>query len=193
MRVAVFCGSRGGARPAYLQAARDLGAALARRGHGLVYGGARVGTMGALADAALAAGASVTGVMPRALVAREVAHPNLTEFHAVDSMHARKALMADLADGFIALPGGFGTLDELFEILTWAQLELHAKPVGLLDVEGFFGPLLAALDHGVAEGFLDPAHRGLLMREPEAEALLDRFERWRPGPAASKWEAPLER
>ncbi len=193
MRIAVFCGSRGGARPAYLQAARGLGAALARRGHGLVYGGARVGTMGALADAALAAGASVTGVMPRALVAREVAHPGLTEFHAVDSMHARKSLMADLADGFIALPGGYGTLDELFEILTWAQLGLHAKPVGLLDVKGFFGPLLAALDHGVAEGFLDPAHRGLLMREREAELLLDRIEGWRPGPAASKWEAPLER
>jgi hypothetical protein len=193
VRFAVFCGSRSGARPAYLVAARDLGAALARRGHGLVYGGARVGTMGALADAALAAGGTVTGVMPHGLVQREVAHAGLTEFLAVDSMHARKARMADLADAFIALPGGYGTLDELFEILTWAQLGLHTKPIALLDVEHFFALLLAALDHGVAEGFLDPAHRGLLVREREVEALLDRLEGWRPGPTASKWIEPLER
>jgi len=193
-RIAVFCGSRAGGRPAYVQAAQALGAALAARGLGLVYGGARVGTMGALADAALAAGGEVIGVMPRGLVAREVAHPGLTAFHAVDSMHARKALMADLADGFIALPGGFGTLDELFEILTWAQLELHAKPIGLLDVEGFFEPLLAYLDRAVGESFLAAPHRGLLLREAAVDPLLDRLQAWHPAPAASKWDAgSLER
>ena len=144
--------------------------------------------MGALADAALQGGAAVTGVMPHGLIRREVAHPGLTEFHAVDSMHARKALMADLADAFVALPGGYGTLDELFEILTWAQLGLHAKPVAVLDTGAFFAPLLAALDHGVAEGFLHPAHRRLLLREGDAEALLDRLSAWRPDPAVSKWE-----
>lgn len=189
MRITVFCGSRAGARPVYLQAARDLGTALATRGLGLVYGGAKVGTMGALADAALAAGGDVTGVMPRGLVDREVAHPGLSAFHAVESMHARKALMADLADGFIALPGGYGTLDELFEILTWAQLGLHAKPVALLDVAGFFEPLLGFLDHDVEAGFLAPAHRGLLMREPTVEGALDRIQSWRPAPPTSKWDA----
>ncbi len=193
MRITVFCGSRGGARPGYLAAARALGTALAQRGHGLVYGGARVGTMGALADAALASGGPVTGVMPHGLVQREVAHAGLSEFIAVDSMHARKALMADLADAFIALPGGFGTLDELFEILTWSQLGLHWKPIALMDVAGFFNPLLAALDHGVTEGFLDPAHRSMLLRETEVGPLLDRIEAWRPGPVISKWEGPLER
>jgi uncharacterized protein (TIGR00730 family) len=184
----VFCGSRAGARPAYTQAARELGAALATRGLSLVYGGAKVGTMGALADAALAAGGEVIGVMPRGLVAREVAHPGLTAFHAVASMHERKALMADLADAFIALPGGYGTLDEVFEILTWAQLELHAKPVGLLDVEGFFEPLLAHLDRAVAEGFLAAGHRGLLLREATVAGMLDRIQAWEPAPAASKWD-----
>jgi hypothetical protein len=144
--------------------------------------------MGVLADAALAAGAEVVGVMPRGLVRREVAHAGLTRFHEVDSMHARKALMADLADAFLALPGGYGTLDELFEILTWGQLGLHAKPIGLLDAEGFFAPLLGALDHGVEEGFLDPAHRSLLLRETRPSALLERLAAWRPGPAASKWD-----
>lgn len=194
MRVAVFCGSRGGSRPAYLEAARELGAALADRGLGLVYGGAKVGTMGAIADAALAAGGEVIGVMPRGLIDREVAHQGLTAFHAVDSMHARKALIADLADAFVALPGGYGTLDELFEILTWAQLELHAKPVALLEVAGFFEPLVHYLDHAVAEGFLAAAHRGLLVRESTVDGVLDRIQAWRPAPAASKWDVgSLER
>lgn len=193
-RVTVFCGSRSGARPAYLEMARELGAAIAGRGWGLVYGGARVGTMGALAHGALAAGGEVIGVMPQGLIDREVAHPGLTAFHPVTSMHERKALMADLSDAFIALPGGFGTLDELFEILTWGQLELHAKPIALLDGEGFFGPLLRCLDHAVAEGFLAPAHRGLLLHETGVAAALDRIQAWRPPPAASKWESgELER
>jgi len=193
-RMTVFCGSRSGARPAYLEMARELGTAIAGRGWGLVYGGARVGTMGALADAALAAGGEVIGVMPQGLIDREVAHPGLTAFHAVTSMHQRKALMADLSDAFIALPGGYGTLDELFEILTWGQLELHAKPIVLLDAAGFFGPLQGCLDHAVAEGFLAQAHRGLLLRESTVTEVLDRIQAWRPPPVASKWDpGELER
>ena len=185
-RVCVFSGSSPGARPAYREAAAGLGRALAARGLELVYGGARVGLMGVLADAALAAGAEVQGVIPAGMVAKEVAHEGLTQLHVVDSMHERKARMADLADAFVALPGGLGTLEELAEILTWAQLGLHQKPCGLLDVGGFFAGLLAFLDHTVTERFVRPEHRGLLLAAAEPEALLDAFARWEP-PILEKW------
>jgi uncharacterized protein (TIGR00730 family) len=154
-RVCVFLGSREGFRPAYAAAARVLGERIAARGHGLVYGGASVGLMGALADACLLGGGSVIGVIPHGVFDKEVAHTRLTELHVVRSMHERKALMADRSDAFLALPGGLGTLDELFEALTWRQLGLHAKPVGLLDVGGYWAPLRSAVDRMVAEGFLD--------------------------------------
>jgi uncharacterized protein (TIGR00730 family) len=161
VRVCVFCGSNRGASPAYAATAAELGTTLAVKGIGLVYGGGHVGLMGALADAALAAGGTVTGVMPDALVTKEIAHQGLTELRVTGSMHERKALMADLADGFIALPGGLGTFDELCEILTWGQLGLHTKPVVLLDVDGFWAPFLRLLDGAVAAGFLRAIHRDL--------------------------------
>ena len=185
-RVCVFCGSSSGASPVYLEAARAMGRTLAGRGLGLVYGGGSVGLMGAVADAALAAGGEVVGVIPRALQLRELAHARLTTLHVVGSMHERKARMAELADGFVALPGGMGTLEELAEILTWAQLGLHARPVGLIDVAGYFGPLVAFFDRAVAEGFLRPEHRRLLAVGEEPGALLDRFEAWRP-PPVERW------
>jgi uncharacterized protein (TIGR00730 family) len=157
-RVCVFCGSSPGVRPSYLDAARALGRAIARRGLGLVYGGASVGLMGAVADAALAEGAEVIGVLPRSLRDREIAHRDLTELHVVDSMHTRKAMMAERADAFVALPGGLGTFEELFEILTWRQLGLHDKPAGLLDVEGYWDPLRALLVRSEREGFLRTEH-----------------------------------
>jgi uncharacterized protein (TIGR00730 family) len=168
----VFCGSSAGRDPAFAAAARELGSRLAAQGRTLVYGGGRVGLMGLVADAALAGGGRVIGVIPEALAAREVAHRGLTELRVVASMHARKALMADLADAFVALPGGFGTLDELFEIVTWAQLGLHAKPLALLDVNGYFGPLAAFADRAVAEAFVRPEHRRLLVVEQSVEKLL---------------------
>jgi uncharacterized protein (TIGR00730 family) len=152
-----------------------------------VYGGGNVGLMGILADAALGAGARVVGVIPEALVARELAHAGLSELRVVGSMHERKALMAELADAFIALPGGLGTLDELFEVWTWAQLGLHARPIGLLDVEGFFQPLVAHLDRAVAEGFVRPQHRAMVVIEGEPERLLDRFAAYR-APDVGKWQ-----
>jgi uncharacterized protein (TIGR00730 family) len=190
-RVCVFCGSSPGARPEYAAVARWLGATLARRGIGLVYGGASVGIMGTLADAVLAEGGEVIGVIPRSLVDREVAHGALTEQHVVDSMHQRKAMMAELADTFIALPGGLGTLEELFEIWTWGLLGLHAKPFGLLDVEGYFAPLIAFLDHGVVEGFIREPHRALVLVDTHPELLLDRLARYRP-PAAEPVIRPSE-
>ncbi len=186
-RVCVFCGSSSGGRPEYAEAARRFGAALAGRGLGLVYGGGHVGLMGVLADAVLAAGGEVVGVIPQALVDRELAHGRLTELLVVDTMHQRKALMADRADAFAALPGGFGTADELFEILTWAQLGLHAKPVGLLNVAGFFAPLLAWVDLAVRDGFLRPEHRDLLAVADEPEALLGLLRRPRRGALPPKW------
>lgn len=191
-RVCVFCGSNPGLRPVYAEAARALGATLAERGMGLVYGGARVGLMGAVADTVLAGGGEAIGVIPHALVAREVAHSGLTELHVVNSMHERKALMADLAGAFIALPGGYGTLDELCEILTWSQLGLHPKPVGLLNVDGYFDPLLALFDRAVEEGFLPIAHRGLALADTDPERLLDRFAAYEP-PSTGKWISPGER
>jgi hypothetical protein len=186
-RVCVFCGSSSGTRPEYAAAARRFGAALAGRGLGLVYGGGHVGLMGALADAVLAAGGEVVGVIPQALVDRELAHGGLTELLVVNTMHERKALMADRADAFAALPGGFGTADELFEILTWAQLGLHAKPVGLLNVAGFFGPLLAWVDVAERESFLRPQHRDLLAVAEGPEALLELLLNRRAVPLPPKW------
>ena len=171
----VFCGSRDGARPEYRDAAHALGRTLAARGVGVVYGGASVGLMGAVADAALAAGGEVIGVIPRSLVAREIAHAGLTGLHVVDTMHERKARMAAVADAFVALPGGVGTLEELFEVWTWGQLGLHAKPCGLLDVAGYYAPLLAFVDRGVAEGFIRPAQRQTLIVDDDASRLLDRL------------------
>jgi uncharacterized protein (TIGR00730 family) len=184
--LAVFCGSRTGNRPQYAESARQLGALLAGRGIEVVYGGGSIGMMGILARAALQAGGKVTGVIPDSLVQREVEQKGLTRMHVVDSMHERKALMADLADGFIALPGGYGTLEEYFEVLTWAQLRFHAKPVGLLDVAGFFQPVIALFDHMVAEGFVGSQHRALALADADPVALLDRMAQYRaaaPGPA----------
>ena len=184
--VCVFCGSRAGEDPAYTHAARALGATIAEAGIGLVYGGGHVGLMGVVADAALAAGGEVTGVMPKALVDREIAHTGLTELHVVGSMHERKAMMSDLSEGFVALPGGTGTLEEFFEVLTWAQLGEHAKPCGLLNVAGYYDPLLAVFDHMVARGFLATHHRAMVLVETAPEALLERFERYQP-PKTAKW------
>jgi uncharacterized protein (TIGR00730 family) len=186
-RVCVFCGSRPGVRPTFAPAARALGAAIARSGLGLVYGGASVGLMREVADAALAAGGEVIGVIPRALVDREVAHGGLTDLRVVDTMHARKALMSELADGFAALPGGFGTLDELFEILTWAQLGMHQKPVGLVDVSGFWQPLVALVRHMVREGFVPDDQLALLLCESDPGALLEKMSAWVPPALGPKW------
>jgi uncharacterized protein (TIGR00730 family) len=160
-RVCVFCGSSLGVRPSYVEAARALGTTIAQRGLGLVYGGASVGLMGAVADAALRAGGEVIGVLPRSLQAREIAHLSLTELHVVDSMHARKAMMAERADAFIALPGGLGTMEELFEVMTWRLIGLHQKPCGLLDVDGYYGSLRAFLQNTIDEGFLRKDHLAL--------------------------------
>ncbi|MFE9746727.1 TIGR00730 family Rossman fold protein [Saccharothrix saharensis] len=178
MRVCVFCGSSSG-RVRHVEAARRVGRTLAERGIDVVYGGGRVGTMGALADGALAAGGSVIGVIPRALVDWEVAHGNLTELRVVSSMHERKALMVELSDAFVALPGGAGTLEELFEVWTWAQLGLHAKPVALLDVDGYFGHLVAMVDHMVEEGFLKPPYRDMLLVDDDLDRLLTRIREYR--------------
>ncbi len=170
--VGVFCASSDGVQPEYMEAARALGRGLAAHGMGLVYGGASIGTMGALADAALSAGAPVMGVLPSVLKDREIAHRGLTELHFVGSMHERKALMAERADAFLALPGGYGTLDEFLEILTWAQLGLHAKPCVLVNVRGFYDQLLGFLDHAVEAGFLQPSNRTLIQVADDVEAAL---------------------
>lgn len=190
-RVCVFCGASSGRLPSYGDAARAFGVAAAGRGLGLVYGGGRVGLMGAVADGALSAGGEVIGVIPQELVDRELAHGGLSELHVVGSLHERKALMAELADGFIAMPGGFGTLDELLEQLTWSQLGLHAKPVGLLDVEEYWLPLIALARHATAEGFVREADLAGIAVATDADGLLDRLERLtrvsRPRP---KWSQP---
>ncbi len=192
-RICVFAGSNPGVRPVYREATRALGQEMMARGLGLVYGGASVGLMGVLADTMLAGGGEVIGVIPRALLRREVAHSGLAELHKVGSMHERKALMADFADGFIALPGGFGTFDELFEIVTWAQLGLHSKPIGLLDVADYFAPLLTLVTHASTEGFIPAVHRSLLMHEEIPALLLDRFAAYSPRVSVSKWtELPPE-
>ncbi len=179
-RVTVFCGSNAGTDPAYAAAARELGAELAERGIGLVYGGGKVGLMGIVADAVLTAGGEVTGIIPQHLWDKEVGHAGLTELLVVDSMHERKLAMADRADGFIALPGGVGTFEELFEVLTWTQLGIHHKPVAVLDVAGFYAPLLSFLDTAVAAGFLREGHRQLLLSATTPTAVLDLLGTWVP-------------
>lgn len=191
-RICVFCGSSAGARPAYAHAAGSVGRMLAARGIGLVYGGGKVGLMGVVADAVMAAGGEVIGVIPEALMRREVGHGGLTELHVVGSMHERKARMADLSDGFIALPGGYGTFEEFFEVLTWSQLGIHPKPCGLLNVGGFYDPLLAMADHAVREEFVRPAHRALILDDGDAERLLERMAAFAP-PAVEKWIRPEQR
>ena len=191
--VCVFCGSASGANPVYAATARELGRELAARKLALVYGGGRVGLMGEVASAALAAGGTVVGVIPHALALNEIAQEDCTELVVVDTMHERKALMADRSDAFVALPGGFGTCDELFEILTWAQLGIHNRPVAVLNVNGFFTPLLAWLDHIVTEGLLRPKHRGLLLVADAVPDLLDALASWVPPDPTTKWVEPEER
>jgi len=185
-RLAIFCGSNPGLRPDYVEAARSLGRMLAQRGIGVVYGGSNVGLMAALANAMEDELGDIIGVIPRMLVEREVANTALRDLRIVDSMHQRKAMMVELADGFIALPGGIGTLEEFFETWTWAQLGMHAKPCGLLNVAGYFDPLLEFLDHAVAEKFVRDVHRGMVVVESDPAALLARFETYEP-PRVVKW------
>jgi uncharacterized protein (TIGR00730 family) len=172
-RLCVFCASTPGLRPEYAAATRAFGRLLAERGYGLVYGGGNVGLMGVVADAVLAAGGEVIGVIPHALMAREIGHTGVTTMHVVDSMHERKALMAGLADAFVALPGGVGTFEELFEAITWTQLGLHAKPCGLLNVDGFYDHLLRFLDHAWAEGFIKPETRAIVKASADPIELVD--------------------
>ena len=186
-RVCVFAGSNAGGRPEYAAAARALAAECASRRLGIVYGGGSVGLMGVLADAALAARVEIIGVIPRPLATKEIAHPNLTELHIVESMHERKATMASLVDAFIALPGGLGTFEEALEVLTWAQLGIHAKPVGVLNVEGYYDGLLRWLSHAVGEGFVRREHLGLLLFADAPGELLDRFGAWTPPPGPRPW------
>ncbi len=185
-RVCVFSGSNAGNRPDYEKAARELGEELVACGLGLVYGGAGVGLMKVLADAVLAAGGEAVGVIPRHLVDRELAHTGLDDLHVVDGMHERKARMSDLADGFIALPGGFGTLEEFAEVLTWSQLGLQLKPCGLLDVAGFYQPLMRFVDHAIEEQFVRAEHRDLILIGERPAQLLEAIQRWQP-PAVEKW------
>lgn len=185
-RVCVYCGSSPGARPDYRAAAKALARELVQRDIALVYGGASVGVMGEIADEVLSGGGEVIGIIPRKLLEHEVAHAGLTDLHVVESMHERKALMVELSDGFIAQPGGLGTLDELFEVLTWAQLGFHSKPVGLMNVAGYFDPLLAFLDHSVEERFVKPVHRDLLLQADTATALLEEMATYVPSDI-DKW------
>ncbi|MCE0916561.1 TIGR00730 family Rossman fold protein [Pseudomonas sp. NMI760_13] len=184
--VCVFCGASIGANPAYREAAIALGQAIARRGLTLVYGGGAVGLMGTVADAALAAGGEVIGIIPQSLMNAEIGHKGLTRLEVVDGMHARKARMAELSDAFIALPGGLGTLEELFEVWTWGQLGYHAKPLGLLDVNGFYEKLGGFLDQIVEEGFVRPQHRAMLLLGQQPEALLEGMDRFE-SPVLPKW------
>ncbi len=185
-RICVFCGSNSGSDEVYRDAARNLGRIFAREGIALVYGGGSVGLMGELADAVLGSGGEVIGVIPHALWAREVGHHGLTDLRIVDTMHERKAMMADLADAFIALPGGLGTLEEIFEIWTWAQLGLHAKPLGFLDVNGFYAPLMQFLDRAARDRFLKQEHRAIAIVESDPTVMLQRFDAWQP-PRVEKW------
>src|ERR1700739_4229881 len=179
-RICVFCGSSAGSQPEYRACAQQLGAELTRRKIGLVYGGGNVGLMGAIADSVLEAGGEAIGVIPEHLMTREIGHKRLTKLHIVHSMHQRKALMADLSDAFIALPGGFGTLEELCEIVTWSQLGLHAKPCGISNVHGYCSPLLAMFDHAVQERFLKAENRQLVLARDSVVELLEALEEWRP-------------
>ena len=190
--VCVFCGSHPGNDPAYAEAARTIGRTLAERDITLVYGGGHVGLMGVVADSALGAGGEAIGVMPKSLVDREIGHTGLTKLHVVSSMHERKALMSELSEGFVALPGGNGTLEEFFEVLTWAQLGEHGKPCGLLNVAGYYDPLLAVFDRMVDRAFLREEHRGLVIVEEDPSALLERFDNYEP-PRTIKWIDDSER
>lgn len=185
-RICVFCGSNTGNLPEFSAAAREVARELVGRGYGIVYGGGGVGLMGVVADAALDAGGEVIGVIPEGLARKEVAHAGVRDMRVVDTMHERKALMSDLSDGFMALPGGLGTLDEFFEICTWAQLGIHTKPCGLYNVAGYFDALMEFLDRSVARRFLSPTHREIIMVETSAAALLDRFETY-VAPVGTKW------
>lgn len=189
--ICVYCGSNAGRQPVYAEAARAFGRELARRGLGLVYGGSSNGIMGILADAVLESGGRAIGVIPEALVKKELAHRGLTEQHIVTSMHERKTLMAEKADGFVALPGGVGTLEEIFETWTWAQLGFHAKPCGLLNIAGYFDKLTEFLDHTVEEAFMRPQHRAMLAVESDPGRLLEQFAAYTP-PTVSKWIAPAK-
>ena len=190
-KICVFCGSSIGNRVEYAEAAVALGGLLARRNIGLVYGGGNVGLMGVIADAVLSAGGEVIGVIPHALAKREIEHQGLTRLHVVDSMHTRKAMMADLADAFIAMPGGVGTFEEFFEAVTWTQLGLHRKPCGLLNVGGFYTPLAAFIDQAVSEGFFKPVHRAAIVVDDNAERLLDTLANIEL-PDVPKWIRPEE-
>jgi uncharacterized protein (TIGR00730 family) len=185
-RLCVYCGSRPGRQPDYTEAAENLARALVKRKIEVVYGGASVGTMGVLANTVLAEGGRVIGIIPQAIVDREVVHRGLSDLRVVSSMHERKALMAELSDGFIALPGGLGTLNEVFEILTWGQLGLHQKPCGLLNIRDYYRGLIDFLDHAVAERFITDVHRAMLLVEEDPERLLEHFERYQ-APAVAKW------
>ncbi|HEX6039628.1 TIGR00730 family Rossman fold protein [Longimicrobium sp.] len=191
-RICVFCGSNPGGRPDYADAARAMGRALADHGIGLVYGGGGVGLMGIVADTVMQAGGEVIGVIPEALMRREVGHLEVTQLHVVHSMHERKAMMADLSDGFVAMPGGYGTFEEFCEVITWSQLGFHPKPCGLLNVAGYYAPLLAMFDHAVAERFVRPQHRQLVLEDTDPGALLDKMRAFVP-PSSEKWIAPSER
>jgi uncharacterized protein (TIGR00730 family) len=186
-RICVFCGSSCGTNAAYRRAAEELGQLLAKRNIGLVYGGGCIGLMGALADAALAAGGEVIGVIPDSLLRREVGHRGVTTLHVVETMHQRKALMADLADAFIALPGGYGTLEEFCEIVTWSQLGIQQKPCGLLNVERYWEGLLAMLEHSVSEGFLRPENRDLVLVASTPRQMLERLLKWKPPLHVEEW------
>jgi uncharacterized protein (TIGR00730 family) len=179
-RICVYCGSGVGGQDGYAEAARALGRALVGRGLGLVFGGGRIGMMGVLAQAVLAGGGEAIGVIPKDLMDKGLGLSTVTSLRVVETMHARKALMAELADAFIAMPGGFGTAEEFFEALTWAQLGLHAKPCGLLNVHGYFDDLIRFVDHAVHEQFIDPANRGLMLVDDAPEALLDKLDAWQP-------------
>jgi len=185
-KICVYCGSSPGKNPAYSLAAQSLATAMCERGIGLVYGGAAIGVMGAIANAVLEAGGEAIGVIPRSLAVKEVAHTNLTELHVVASMHERKAMMAGLADGFIALPGGWGTLEEIFEILTWAQLGFHEKPCALLNIEGYYDNLFRFLENSFEQEFVNPLYRPMLIEARDSGALLDQFATYR-APKVRKW------
>lgn len=185
-RICVYCGSNNGRREIYASAARHLAEVLVRRGVDVVYGGATNGIMGVVADTMLSLGGKVHGVIPKILCDKEISHEHLTELHVVESMHERKAVMAELSDGFIALPGGYGTLEEIIEVITWGQLHIHDKPCGLLNVDGYFDSLLAFLDHSCGEGFLRPENRRMMLSDDNARGLLRQFEEYS-APRVDKW------
>lgn len=191
-RICVFCGSNPGGRPDYGEGARAMGRALADAGIGLVYGGGGVGLMGIVADTVMRAGGEVIGIIPEALMRREVGQLDVTELHVVGSMHERKAMMADLSDGFVAMPGGYGTFEEFCEVITWSQLGFHPKPCGLLNVAGYYAPLLAMFDHAVTERFVRPQHRGLVLEDTSPAGLLEKMRAFVP-PTSEKWITVAER